>query len=147
MPLWQDGAAWGQVELRFAPLRPAGWIGHLHDPSLRLSGFVFALCCVLFLGYLRRMLRELDPSRAVPQRVRAAYDTLTEGLVVLDHSGTIVLANKSTSLLLGVDEARLVGRSPSDFRWSDCRRRALAQDETARGSARCSPAPPSATCT
>ena len=98
VPIWQGGAPWGQVELRFTPLRAAGWIGHLQDPSLRLSAFVFALCCVLFLGYLRRMLRELDPSRAVPQRVRAAYDTLTEGLIVLDRSGAIVLANKSTSL-------------------------------------------------
>ncbi|MEO8855893.1 MAG: ATP-binding protein [Burkholderiaceae bacterium] len=118
VPVWQAGEEWGAVELRFEPLRAAGWKGWLQDPSLRLSGFVFAVCTLMFATYLRRMLRELDPSRAVPQRVRAAYDTLTEGLVVLDRDGAIVLANKSTSQLLGVDEQGLVGHSPSEFPWT-----------------------------
>jgi PAS domain S-box-containing protein len=115
--VWEAGELWGRVELRFTPLRAPGWRGVLQDPALRLAGFAFATCFVLFLLYLRRMLRELDPSRAVPPRVRAAYDTLTEGLVVVDRHGAIVLANKSTALMLGLDEQRLVGRSPSDFGW------------------------------
>ncbi len=118
VPVWQAGQPWGSVELRFAPLREAGWRAYLGDPGLRLAGFTFAACFLLFLAYLARMLRELDPSRAVPQRVRAAYDTLTEGLVVVDRGGAIVLANKSTSVMLGVPEERLVGRSPSEFGWS-----------------------------
>ena len=118
VPVWQAGQQWGTVELRFAGLRAPGWRGHLQDPSLQLSAFVFALCAVLYYFYLKRMLRELDPSRAVPQRVRTAYDTLTEGLVVVDRQGAIVLANKSTSLMLGMPEQRLIGRSPSEFGWS-----------------------------
>ena len=118
VPIWQADQEWGAVELRFEPLRAPGWLGYLQDPGLRLSAFTFAVCCLLFLAYLRRMLRELDPSRAVPQRVRAAYDTLTEGLVVVDKTGAIVLANKSTSLLLGVEEQGLVGHSPSEFPWT-----------------------------
>jgi PAS domain S-box-containing protein len=126
VPVWQGAEPWGHVELRYAPLRHGGWQGWIEEPGLRLAGFVFALCVPLFAFYLRRMLRELDPSRAVPQRVRAAYDTLTEGLVVLDPSGRIVLANKSTSLMLGVAEAQLVGRSPSEFAWADVHGTALA---------------------
>ena len=126
VPVWLAGQPWGRVELRFAPLRAAGWWGHLQEPSLKLSAFMFLACSALFLGYLRRMLRELDPSRAVPQRVRTAYDTLTEGLIVIDRSGSIVLANKSTSLMLGVDEKRLIGHSPSDFGWQQPDGRALA---------------------
>ena len=118
VPVWQGNAQWGTVELRFTPLRAPGWRGYLQDPTIRLSGFTFVVCGVLFFFYLKRMLRALDPSRAVPQRVRAAYDTLTEGLVVLDHDGTIVLANKSTGLMLGVPEQKLVGASPSAFAWS-----------------------------
>jgi PAS domain S-box-containing protein len=128
VPVWQAEQAWGQVELRFEPLRAAGWRGHLQDPSLQLAGFTFAACFVLFLGYLWRMLRELDPSRAVPQRVRAAYDTLTEGLIVVDRENRIVLANKSTGTMLGVDEQRLVGRSPSEFAWSRSDGSPLPQD-------------------
>ena len=125
VPVWQDGQPWGQVELRFTPLRSAGWWAYAQDPGLQLAGFVFIGCIPLFAIYLRRMLRELDPSRAVPQRVRAAYDTLTEGLLVLDRQGAIVLANKSTALMLGVEEVRLVGRSPSHFAWSDASGTAL----------------------
>jgi PAS domain S-box-containing protein len=117
VPIWRAGEQWGAVELRFEPLRAPGWRGYLQDPGLRLSGFVFAVCFVMFFFYLKRMLRELDPSRAVPQRVRTAYDTLTEGLVVIDDTGSIVLANKSTSEMLGVRERKLIGRSPSEFAW------------------------------
>ena len=119
VPVWQDGQTWGQVELAYQPLRSAGWRAHLEEPSLRLAAFVFIAGAFGFWVYLRRMLRELDPSRAVPARVRTAYDTLTEGLLVLDASGCIVLANTSSGLLLGLDDTRLVGRSPSEFDWSD----------------------------
>ena len=119
VPVMQGGESWGQVELRFAPLRAPGWRAYAQDPSLLLAGFVFIACVPMFAIYLRRMLRELDPSRAVPARVRAAYDTLTEGLLVLDRQGIVVLANTSTALMLGVNEARLVGRSPNQFAWSD----------------------------
>ena len=129
VPVWQAGEPWGHVELHFAPLRNPAWPSQLQDPGMQLAGFMFMVCCPLFSLYLRRMLRELDPSRAVPQRVRAAYDTLTEGLLVLDRQGLIVLANKSTSLMLGVDEQRLIGRSPNTFTWSDAAGAALAGDE------------------
>jgi PAS domain S-box-containing protein len=129
VPVWQGGVLWGNVELRFPPLRPEGWRHYLHDPSLRLMGFTFAMCFLLFLLYLGRMLREMDPSRAVPQRVRAAYDTLTEGLIVVDRGGTVVLANRSTSDMLGIEEALLVGHSPSEFGWADADGRVLASDE------------------
>lgn len=129
VPVWQAGEHWGSVELRFTPLRAAGWRGYLQDPSLRLSAFAFVLCFVLFYFYLKRMLHELDPSRAVPQRVRTAYDTLTEGLIVIDREGSIVLANKSTSLMLRVPEERLVGRSPSEFGWTRADKSPLDVDD------------------
>jgi PAS domain S-box-containing protein len=130
VPLLQGNAEWGRVELCFTPLRATtGIAGLVHDPALRLAGFVFAMGVFGFWFYLRRMLRELDPSRAVPPRVRAAYDTLTEGLLVLDRAGRIVLANRSTGALLGVDEGALVGRSPSAFPWQQPDGAALAAAE------------------
>jgi PAS domain S-box-containing protein len=129
VPVWQGGEPWGQVELGFEPLRSPGWIGHLQEPSLRLAAYTFVACLLLYLVYLRRMLRELDPSRAVPARVRTAYDTLTEGLIVIDRTGRIVLANKSTGLMLGVDEAKLVGRTPSDFGWTHSDGSVVVRDE------------------
>ncbi len=129
VPVWQAGQAWGHVELRFKPLRNPAWPDVLQDPALLLPAFLLTLCVPLYSLYLRRMLRELDPSRAVPQRVRAAYDTLTEGLLVLDAKGLIVLANTSTGQMLGLEEAQLIGRSPGEFPWGDAAGQALARAE------------------
>ena len=129
VPVWEAGKPWGNVELRFTPLRSSRWPAWIQDPSLKLMGFVFFACIPMFIVYLRRMLRELDPSRAVPQRVRAAYDTLTEGLLVLDPKGRIVLANKSTAQMLAVEETLLIGRSPSDFAWTDSSDQSLSKTE------------------
>ncbi len=118
VPVWRGDQPAGRLEMRFAPLRAPGWRGELQDPSLRLAAFIFASCLLAYGFYLRRMLRELDPSRAVPQRVRTAYDNLAEGLVVLDARGRVVLANKSAADMLGVPEISLVGRSPDGFAWS-----------------------------
>ena len=136
VPLWQDGAAWGHVELRFEPLRPAGWIGHLQDPSLRLSGFVFALCCVLFLGYLRRMLRELDPSRAVPQRVRAAYDTLPRACSCSTTAARSCSPTSRPACCWAWTSSKLVGGVPSVFRLEPPRRQRRWRTTSCRGSAR-----------
>jgi signal transduction histidine kinase/DNA-binding NarL/FixJ family response regulator len=103
VPVWQAGEPWGRVELRFAPLRSAtGWRAHLQDPSLQLAGFVFVLCGVSFLLYLRRMMRELDPSRAVPQKVREAYDGIISGVILLDRHALTVLSNHVVCELFGV---------------------------------------------
>ena len=128
VPVWQAGEPWGHIELYFEPLRDLHWLGMTLDTGSLLAAFVFAVCVPLFSFYLRRMLRELDPSRAVPPRVRAAYDTLTEGMLVLDGRGRIVLANKSTSRMLGVEERRLIGRSPSEFAWGDAAGGAIARE-------------------
>jgi len=128
VPVWQAGEPWGRLELRFRPLRAAGWRGHLQDPSLVLSGFMFVVCLFAFLLYLRRMLRELDPGRAIPPHVRAAYDGITSGAVVLDRRGLIVLANTAASRLLGVQAQRLVGDSLSNHTWFDAVDQPLARD-------------------
>ena len=138
VPLWHAGAPWGHVELRYAPLRNPAWPSWTQDSRMQVAGFMFAFCVPLFGLYLRRMLRELDPSSAVPTRVRAAYDTLTEGLLVLDNQGRIVLVNKSISQMLGLDEARLVGRSPGDFEWCDGDGLALQRDALPWAKARAS---------
>jgi len=41
--------------------------------------------------FLRRALRELDPGRAIPERVKAAFDTLAEGELIRTKEGTSFL--------------------------------------------------------
>jgi PAS domain S-box-containing protein len=119
VPLWQNDEQWGQLELRFTPLRREGWMGYLDDPMIRLSAFLFLASFVAYSLYLGRMLRHLDPSQAIPSRVRSALDTLTEGLIVLDAKGYTVLANQSLAKLMGVKSEDLVGRQAAVLPWTD----------------------------
>ena len=127
VPLWHDGERWGQLELRYTPLRHAGWLGYLDDPALRLSAFLFVVSFIAFSLYLSRMLRHLDPSQAIPARVRSALDTLTEGLMLLDAQGQTVLANQSLATILGVEPDALLGRLAATLPWTDREGRPLVK--------------------
>jgi len=119
VPLWHDGERWGQLELRYDPLRREGLLGYLDDPGLRLMVFLGISSFIAFSLYLGRMLRHLDPSQAIPSRVRSALDTLTEGLMVLDARGYTVLANQSLATIMGVPADSLLGQQASNLPWTD----------------------------
>jgi PAS domain S-box-containing protein len=128
VPVYRADQRWGEVELAMKPVRAPGWRGWLASTELRLGAFMGCLGFVAFLLYLRRMLSHLDPSRAVPQRVRHALDTLTEGLLVLDGKGRIVLANQSLAGVLGLAADALLGRAARDFHWTDGHGQRIAAD-------------------
>lgn len=117
VPLFSGGESWGRVELRFSPLTPEGWLGALWDPRFGLIAFLAPSAFLLFSLYLRKMLRHLDPSHAVPPHVRSALDTLAEGLLVLDLKEHIVLANQAFAGLVGETAEALTGRYASELPW------------------------------
>jgi PAS domain S-box-containing protein len=80
--------------------------------------FLTLFCTGVFYLYLRRMLRHLDPSNAIPARVRTAFDTLAEGVLVLDPQGDIVLANKAFAHMVGQDADSLIGSSAAALPWT-----------------------------
>jgi len=98
VPIMAGQTEWGRLELRFKPLSAPGWRGTFEDPRIELTGFMVLFSFIVFYFYLGRVLRQLDPSRAVPARVRAAFDTMAEGLLVIDLKGYIVLANQAFAL-------------------------------------------------
>jgi len=119
------GRAWGQLELRFQPTRSPGLMGLLQTPLIPLLAFCSLLCFLGFHVYLTRVLRHLDPSRAIPGRVRSALDSLTEGLVVIDQNQTVVLANEAIAKLLGKSNEDLMGGPVSAIAWLDATGRPL----------------------
>jgi hypothetical protein len=108
---WPPGA-WGHVEFNF---QPTSWMAAdlpwLPQPRCRCALFLGLTCASAFRAYLDRMLRHLDPSNSVPTRVRTAFDTLAEGLMVIDPEGNIVLANKAMAQVTGLDAEAMTGRS------------------------------------
>ncbi len=117
VPIWSGKEKWGQVELRFTPLTAAGWLAFLDHPLTKLVMFMALTSFVLFWLYLRRMLKHLDPSQAVPPHVRAALDTLAEGLMVLDLKENIVLANHAFASIVGRTTDDLASGHASEFEW------------------------------
>ncbi len=116
--IWEGETKWGQVELRFSPLVDEGWMGVVTGPQTRLLLFMSLLCFVGFYLYLGKMLKQLDPSQAVPERVRSALDTMAEGLLVLDNKEQIMLANRAFATLLTTTPEALLGRRVGEFPWS-----------------------------
>jgi PAS domain S-box-containing protein len=119
VPIWAKERKWGQLELRFKVLNEGGIMGVFRNPLVRTLFFVAVLCFVAFYFYLSRVLRQLDPSNAVPGRVRSALDTLAGGLLVLDRKEQIVLANKSFAAVLGKTPEDLLGYRAGDLPWMD----------------------------
>ncbi len=125
VPILMGGERWGQLELRFKPLTETGWIGVLKDPRVKMIAFVVGACVFAFYFYLGRVLRELDPSRAIPGRVRAALDTMVEGLLVLDLNGHILLANQAFADMVGATPDKLIGLAAGKLAWLDVHGNAL----------------------
>ena len=93
-------------------------MGYVREPRLQMVAFVMIASMIAFYFYLGRVLRQLDPSRAIPGRVRAALDTLAEGLLVVDPKGYIVLANQAFSRVVGQSAEALIGKQASAFAWT-----------------------------
>jgi diguanylate cyclase (GGDEF)-like protein len=118
-PLLADGQRWGELQLGFTPAGPANLRQWLSQPMVLGLALVAALGFVAFQLYLRRAMRYLDPSAAVPERVRTAFETLTEAVLVLDTAGRVMLANQAF-LGLAPETAptgRLVGASVEELDW------------------------------
>jgi PAS domain-containing protein len=109
---------WGQLEISFKPLQqPATWARWWSTPNVRWVIFIIAGCFLLFWIFLSRMLRMLDPSAAVPERMQLMMDTLVEGLVILDNDGQIVMVNQSFARTAFSPVDRLIGRPLSSLPW------------------------------
>lgn len=117
VPIWEGEKRWGQMELRFTPVGPHGPFSFFFAPVTLLIMFIAAASFILFFLYLRKMLKDLDPSQAIPDRVRSALDTMAEGLLVLDARQNIVLANEAFSTIVGIPSGKLLGQKAGSFAW------------------------------
>jgi diguanylate cyclase (GGDEF)-like protein/PAS domain S-box-containing protein len=72
---------------------------------------------LLCYAYLRRAMQYLNPSASVPDRVRKAFDSLAEGLLIVDQQARIVLANRAFRQLHPSADAELNGRRIDTLDW------------------------------
>ena len=118
VPIFKDNQQWGAVEMHFKPQYPAGIIGLWERPIVKLTAFFISAGFFVYLYFMRKILQYLDPSSAIPARVKAALDTLAEGVVVLDNKERIVLANASFAEKVGQSADSLMGKKVSSLNWT-----------------------------
>jgi diguanylate cyclase (GGDEF)-like protein/PAS domain S-box-containing protein len=117
VPLNAEGRRWGSLELVFRPPGARSVTDWLISPPMRLFfAFLFGASFIYYF-YLRRVLQRMDPSSSVPDRVRMAFDTLSEGIVILDGSSRAIMVNKSVRDMTGLSNEQFIGKDPDQFSW------------------------------
>ena len=118
VPIFKGDARWGTFEVSFKTAH-ANVLAYLWEkPIAKLITLVIPLAFFGFYLLMKKTLRKLDRSAVVPERVKAALDSLVEGVVLIDNQERIVLANKAFEKNVGNLQESLVGRKASDLNWS-----------------------------
>ena len=117
VPVFRQKTRLGTIELKFKSLSSEEGFGFLNHAIYKLILIVIILGFFSFLFFILRTLRQVDPSSVVPDRVNAAFDTLSEGVVILDDKEQIVLANTAFSELVKREPGALLGFKLSELNW------------------------------
>ncbi|MGN6370737.1 MAG: diguanylate cyclase [Phycisphaerae bacterium] len=113
VPVFQHKEKWATIEICFAALPDTNLFG---NSLLRLTLFLAASGFTGSLFFLRKALKHLDPSSVIPDRVRAMLDALAEGVIIMDRSEQIVMANQAFSDITGLTLPQIQGRRIHDLK-------------------------------
>ena len=108
---------WGSIEIALSPLSKSNSFLGVSFLVIGFMAFIFVAGLAGNFFVLRRTLKALDPASVVPDRVQKAFNTLAEGVVVIDNNGLILLANSTISEDLGVDTTVLLGHKIDHLPW------------------------------
>jgi PAS domain S-box-containing protein len=116
VPITAQKEQWGTLEVCFQPA-DRDLISWARNSFYFLVGF---LGITIFVGislYLRLVLRPADSRKVVPDRVRAALNTIAEGVLVLDRKQRIALANDAFARKIGKSTEELTGTAVAELPW------------------------------
>lgn len=112
-----DRQRWGDLEIAYHPSSPQTLLGWLMQPKVLAAMLVIIGGIALFSFYLRKIFVYLDPSSVIPDRVSAAFDNFSEGVMMVDKTGRIMLANKTLRSWVEDKNNPLFGKSGKDLAW------------------------------
>ena len=118
VPIFNGDAPWGTLQVAFQPAADSGTVWSFAHPWTRFLLFITLTGFISYLLFLKRTLRQLDPSKVIPPRVQHALDVLAQGVVMLDHEGSVVLANTVFVERTGLPLTDLIGSTLSRLAWS-----------------------------
>ena len=104
---------WGQIEYTFRPEKTTWFEADFLRDLLLVFGTALG-----FYFYVGRMMKTMRPQKNMPNEVRSTLDILGGGLMVLNKSGKIVIANEAFALTCGCNVKDVVGKHPEKvFKW------------------------------
>ena len=116
VPLLDEDVEAGKIEFVFRPISTRLGLA-LWREILGVIAFIGGAGLFGYYLVLNGVLRELDPKSAIPERIKAAYDTLAEGVLILDEAGQILLANQAFLENIHQQAGPLVGTLASKLPW------------------------------
>ena len=117
VPINDEGKRWGSLELSFRPPGARTMTDWILSPPMKLFGIFLVMGSIVYYLYLRRVLQRLDPSSAVPDRVRVAFDSLSEGVLIVDANTRVMLANQSLYTASASVPNDVLGKTPEQLTW------------------------------
>ena len=117
VPIDSGKDTWGRLEVAYRPTTPQTLLGWLKYPGVALTLLMLTVGFGAFYLYLKRILQRLDPNAAIPDRVRTAFDALSEGVLVIDKLGHVLLANRAFRALHPSAGGELTGKRIKDLAW------------------------------
>ncbi len=117
VPIYAGETQWGSVNIEFKDLYISRWYSIFTDSIVGLLVIVALMCFVGYLFILKKALTVLDPKEVIPDRVRAAFNTLSEGVMILDSKEQIVMANDAFAKKVNKTADDLMGVKASSFKW------------------------------
>lgn len=117
VPIFSGDQSWGVLQVAFRRTDVSALDRFLTDPWVRFLAFVSVMGFIGYLFFMKRTLRQLDPSGIIPTRVKAALDALTQGVVMIDTQDVIVLANDSFSRVVDKSVTSLIGSDLGALAW------------------------------
>ncbi len=128
VPIFSGNDLWGTLEVSFQSLHQGTIRGIWENSLIRLILFVIIIGFFGNKFFLKRTLRLLDPAKVVPPRVKMAFDSLSEGVVLINQKARIVHVNASFSEKTNMPVASLLGRRMRELGWTDVKSNILDED-------------------
>ncbi len=117
LPVFDGNQRWGTLQVRFKAGTLFEVLHILQHPFFKLIMFVCLLGFLVYLWFIKRTLKYLDPSALIPERVKAALDSLNEGVVFIDTKERIILANRTMENIVQKSLHELMGKPLSELNW------------------------------
>jgi len=115
--LYSPRGQWGNVELVFDAVPISASIFRGGFAVLKIALLVTVAGFIGYFFFLKKVMRELDPDQVLPDRVRSALDSLTDGLMIINHEGVIMFCNLAMTKRIGINSRRLTGKELGSLDW------------------------------